>query len=174
MVRMVIDRVLRSGGAMLHVLLQLRRRSAHVEVNGPQDNSKLRGLMAPRHAAALLRTSPARVGADAAVLVMRCVLLALRRTGVASLCTCTTERGSECTAARHHPYRSGTRLCAIPVEPNALGEHLWIFLVQACIRAHFARDETLDAGFEARVIRRALRGQVLAEIDVRHAGPSLK
>lgn len=123
-----------------------------------------------RHSSALLGTPTARLGAEAAVVVVLRVPLTFCGAGVAGHGARAAQLPRQWPSASHGPRRRRTRLGAIPVEPDALHEHLDVFFLETRVRAHLSGDEAWDAGFEAFVVALVSVAEVLLKLDGGHDG----
>jgi hypothetical protein len=121
-----------------------------------------------RHPSALGLAPPARVGTEAAVIVVSGMPLALLSTRRARLGTHATYLLRERPAPCHYTDRRRTGVCAIVVELDASGEPLHIIFMETCIAAHLARNEALHAGGDARVILAVVVRQVSFDRESSH------
>jgi hypothetical protein len=121
-----------------------------------------------RHASALGLAPAARVGTEAAVIVVSGMPLAFLSARGARLGTHSTYLLRERPPSCHDTGRRRTRVGAIVVELDASGKRLHVVLAKACFAAHLARNEALHAGGDARLILAVVVRQVSFDRESSH------
>lgn len=120
------------------------------------------------HLSACLGAFATRLSADAAVVHVLRVTLALPRARITGHRARLAQLGRQGTTARHCAYGGRAGVGAVAIEPDAWHHHLDVALIQTGVRAHLAGHEARDAGLDAVMVGCALSAQIDSEFDSGH------